>query len=618
MSNIRKDRVDQCKVVWYQWANEVRDDGSEYGQITPNLNLLGESRPYDISNHVIDVVFSKGLGQGAGSFTMTLSDSLDWKRFMKSGEWAVLMLTPDGDLPLPQEPPPTSGESKLGVPSVVQSPGAASDPNSFLVGNALKGNPIPSLPTGPSTDTFKKYRPRVRALLYIQRVAIKGTIIDAATGAKEITYTVTGKDFGVCMEETELWFNFFQMSSSDFGILVSSKYKQAGRNLQALMDLWFNVFLRPDSLFPNDPLQAEKALAALKQWLLPKTMLDNLGMEFEGNSFFGNIKGLREFHETLFENNIEDPLSGTEGFCWNKLKELSQPEFHEFFTETTEEGKPRIYFRPIPWSISQEKYPNISKNVLKYSDLAKDSTPTLDFVGTTIGGLGDLTNSTATGGLLPKDQFRQIHRINLGAVDILDYDIGPDIHAKYNQFLIDSSVNSALQNNAIVLFQKNQKVAKPFPFRNENSIKRHGFRPMNMNIKAYLTNTDNIQFGPFKTEPNVQFLLETNEVMKDYWGQAGFFESGSFALNGLQEVKLGKVFVTEDTADLPGISNMIFYIEAYTDHFSVGQNGVGIWNQSVLVSRGIELKDLETNSDFNQKEALYATSDFHVDPKGST
>jgi hypothetical protein len=83
---------------------------------------------------------------------------------------------------------------------------------------------------------------------------------------------------------------------------------------------------------------------------------------------------------------------------------------------------------------------------------------------------------------------------------------------------------------------------------------------------------------------------------------------------GKNDVKLGKVFVTDDT--FKGISNMVFYIEGYTDNFSVNADGTCTWTQSINVTRGIAREALDGKSPKDVQPIKTGTFHVNENPEG--
>jgi hypothetical protein len=598
-----QSRTDECKIIWYRWDYEIADNESAFKFKTPDISRLSEAQAFDISAHIIDFSFSKSLGEAAGSFSLTLSNSIDWARFVSPGEWMLAFLASDGSLPLAE----LSGKKKNSIKKNLKSSILG---NNFLKKQVLnkKSSDEPDLPN-PKID-LKTIASKLRGILLIQRVGIK--YVTGSNGEKELTYVISGKDFGVCMEETDLWFNFLNVEKSSFRIAVEATTSLQGiRDLHTYLDLCFSMFFRPQDFFSTQEFLPGGLVDSLKQWLLPRKLLSDLGISFSSDSFFGNIDNIKAFYPTLFQNLMVNPINGLEGTAWGRLKMLSQPEFHELFTELDDQGAPKVVFRPIPWAIDKTNYPTIGTFISNYKDLASGEQLTDQIQKATAllnSAANVLSNITSGKSLTSNVDFRKNHKIPLKNDEIYSFNIGPDFHNRYNHFLIAAGAESANQEALVSQLAGPNNEGIEFPFRNDQSIKRHGLRRRHFTIASYLSDKS-VQFsGIFSKDPQKEFLLEANEVIKDYWGRAQYFYSGSFEIAGKNDTKLGKVIVTD--ANVEGAPDMVFYLESYVDTFTVDANGTGVWSQSLAVTRGIESIDLANKSGFKDKEPLVDVSSF--------
>ncbi len=594
-------RTSQIKVIYYRWNYLVADDESSFGVKFPELDRLAEATAYDISPHVIDFTFSKDLGNAAGSFSLTLGNSLDWSKYMKAGEWMAVFLASDGSLPLPD-----GNNTKTGNKGSAQ---LIADKNSQTAGLVSNLHNKPNL-LNPSID-LSSIAEKLRSIVLVQRIAIKSSV--GSKGEPDINYVITGKDMGVCLEETDLWFNFLYQEQSKYEIAVKATTTlQSVRNLTSYMDLVFSLFFKPEEFFADSQNIPNSLNDTLRQWLLPKKMLQDLNIDFKGDSFFGHILGMREFHPTLFQNTMTNPIAGLEGTAWSKLKSLSQPEFHEFFFEM-DLGQPKVFFRPIPWATDKKGYQTIGKYVPSYLSLAEG-----DAENNAVQKAVSALNASSTGFAGPvvspninPSLFRTGHNVDITNTEIFNFDIGPDFHSRCNHFLIYANSESAHQDPLVSSLNSYEKLHGKFPFKNIDSIRRHGLRTRHFGIASFLTSdTDTPTFSgnPIKDNPQAAFLLEANNLIKDYWGKAEDFYSGSFSLTGRNDIALGKVLVTDESVD--GASNMIFYIESYTDSYVTDSNGVGIWTQTLGVTRGAEIEDLNSHSGFKTKRAMKKLGSF--------
>lgn len=416
---------------------------------------------------------------------------------------------------------------------------------------ASKGAGTPDqLITPPS---LKDQSAKLRCVGYIDRVSVKGSM--TPEGALDVTYEVAGRDFGVIYEETTIWHNMFQFDKEFIeavsgNLAFSSKggvFKTADELIKTIHDLFFAIKRFP-SLAKRGPDNEKYVTQVGLQWLLPKELVSELNAKVEFNEpFYGHIKGLLDtVQKTRASTPIENPMSQLGGNAWEKLRAWSVQPFHELFPELDDKGHPRLYFRPIPWKLNDRHYPLLKEYITAFEDLAKTSA------------------------------------VPVKAIDILDFDLGEDNHARYNHFMciVNSSLFKAEDN--ISDLQNPGPSGKKFPYAQTRSVARHGFRPMHVEVNSM------IQLGNGKdAKPDPKVLVQYNELLYDMWNNAIFFETGTLEMIGKNGVKLGKVVLFDE--DAPYNANKVFYIEGYTDSFVVEPNGARSWTQSLTLTRGTEL-----------------------------
>jgi len=572
----RSDRVDQCKCIWYQWSNDLKPAPNAIPSILlpAPTNLFSAARSYDISNHIESFSYSKDMDSAAGSFQLVLNNSYDWSRVMRPGQWITFFLSGKGDLPLPKE-----GAATPFAPFAI--PAALQTVFNLLFNSAPVLNDLPS---GPPASAILAMKPYLRCMGIIQRVGIRSNT--TPDGATEISYVVTGKDFGVVFEEMELWFNANNADGQTYAKILNAISENQQKNLTGMLDKWFDIFMNPsialeaatsriNSLFPQ-------------QWVLPDKMVEDLGLRMgaNGGGTFGDLLGVKEFNATVFEFPGPDPFGGLQGRCWDKLKALSEPTFHELFTEMSDLGNPKLIFRPIPWAMDKSKYPTIGSVILDYKTLASRAAQSpplpLGRMANAFPSLETLQNAVQNRPAIVNFDDRSYNAVPITAVEVESFDVGPDWHSRSNFYLVDavSSANAQTNSHAVM----STDIQQAWPIRDEADIKRHGFRPKNIQIQSYVQTNARL-FGNDDTATK-RFLIEMNYLLKDLWGNAEDFYSGSINLaGGRNDVKLGKTLVTDGS--FKGIPNMVFYIEGYADTFSVNGDGVSTWTQAVTVTRGM-------------------------------
>lgn len=621
-SDNRMDVTDQCKVIWYQWENQT-DTPAIFTGIGPQLppilppppaKDLAKARAYDISNHISDFSYSKNMGNAAGTFSFTLYNSVDWSRLLRPGNWITMYLSHDGDLPLPKEV------------AVNQNRTANLEEAARVAASSVLGvNSIaaPSqIPPAPEASVMRAILPKLRMVGIIQRVGIRSSV--NGEGTVDVTYQVTGKDFGLVYEDTSLWFNANDAQSTTFTNMLESITKNFERNLALLLDKYHSVFMQTRKFLGGGIGNLD---FFPEQWIVPLPLLEHLSLEVEDEPYFGNIKNLTSFSPTAFENNKANPMAGMQGQAWNKLKELSVPEFHELFTELSDDFKPVLIHRPIPWAMDKSDYPVIGENVMLFEELLVNDKkfigPELPTGELSLGSILSLKppiempSRNSIKAMTPPKPSRSTHSLSVTSVEVESYDIGPDFHNRYNLFLIqdDGSGGSNLNPSAIV--GRITPKGAPFPFRDEADIRRHGFKPMILAINTFLLSTASKFASVYPSGADKGFMIEANAVMRDYHARAEDFYSGSMSIIGKNDVRLGKALETEGT--LPGIGDMVFYIEGYTDNFSVNGDGTTAWSQTLQLTRGIAYETLINKGVGSKlKKPIEKLGSFHVNETAAT
>lgn len=510
-SNATKHLYSQCKVIVYPWKEVLND---------PDLDdaSLAEAGRIDISSQVQSVTFSKNMGEAAGSFSITLSNSPnygtnDWKDIIKRGYWLLIYMSNEGDLQLSQ----TVSQSR------------------------------------PKLSEAKK----IRCMGYVDRVGVDLTTEE--NRSLNVGFTVTGRDFGIIYEETNIWHNLFQYDKIMLDAIAQTKLNVTGNvRIHEAIDLIHDMFYYPLNIPGAKPNDNKSLLSIGLQWLLPKEMLIDAGFSLTGlakGTYWGALPGIKNFSPTGAGIAVDKPGDYLSGNSWEQLRRLSIPQFHELFCETTDDGKPQLTFRPIPWGIDQSNYPKNAQNIPLYNKLEPI--------------------------------------VWVPAIDLYDAHLGEDDNNRYNSFLVTVSTTMiAIEDNISLL------LGKGFPRNNSASIRRHGFRPMHITVDSIVKNEELGNGIADMTQ-----LVEFNEIIYDYWNPAVFGESGSIEKAGTNDVKIGKVLKFRN--DVPYVSTKRYYIEGYTDTFTAGENLVGSWTQEVSLTRGFEEADLAAKVGFSTRATQF-------------
>lgn len=511
LSNNTQDLAAQCKIVVYDWTTTTLT-------LDQGVNSdLTKTDSIDVSSQLISFNYNKSINSAAGNFTFTLSNSPnfgsdDWKDIIKRGDWCVIYLSQDGDLLM---------ASQVGTPN----------PNAAKLEEAKK----------------------IRCIGFIDRVSVRAEMTDR--GAFDVVYEVSGRDFGVVYEDTSIWHNVFKYERIMLDAVATSQLNITGAvTIDKAITLIHDLFFNPKSVPGAKVQDNESLLSTALQWLMPRTMLQDIGFKVDSTPFWGELSGIKNFSPTEANLAIERPTDYLSGNAWEMLKKLSVPQFHELFTELTDNGLPQLTFRPIPWAIDKSKYPTIGQKIQLYKD---------------------------------------VEAFTIDALDIDDFNMGEDNHSRYNSFLVTVSTSLINTEDNISLLQ-----GSDYPKNVQDSIKRYGFRPMHVTVDSIVKNAE-LTDG----KGNAKILVEFNELMYDYWNNAIYAESGEINCVGFNETKIGRCINFE--SNVPYIYGKRYYIEGYSDSYAVGSKGEGAWNQTIMATRGFEEDDLKTKSGFGDRDTVF-------------
>lgn len=393
---------------------------------------------------------------------------------------------------------------------------------------------------------------KIRCIGFIDRVSVRAEMNER--GAFDVVYEVTGRDFGVVYEDASIWHNVFKYERIMLDALATSQLNITGTiTLDKAVSLIHDLFYNPKSI-PGAKVNSDDSMVSIGlQWLMPRQLLQDIGLTADSTPFWGELN-IKNFSGTEANLSVERPTDYLSGNAWDVLKRISCPQLHELFCETNDSGLPKLTFRPIPFAIVKTKYPTVGQKVKYYKD---------------------------------------IDAITIPALSVIDFNFGEDNHARYNSFLVTLATSLINTEDNISLLD-----GSGFPKNIKDSIKRYGFRPMHVTVDSIVKNAER---GDGKGNPKM--LREFNELMYDYWNAAVFAESGDANLIGSNLVKIGKCLKFDEHT--PYVYGKRYYIEGYTDSFSVDEKGAKIWTQSVNLTRGFEEKDLLAGGGFGKRSTQF-------------
>lgn len=519
-----KTNVAECQVVVFKWTHEAT---------TPHNNFqLAETTPYDISNYIQEVSYSKQMSGPAGQFQITLPNDRDWKQYIEKGTWLVIYKSQDGGLSIPE------GSD---INSVSLTRRKLMDTTKTPM-KGLKGDKVNLL-------SLRGQRKKIRCIGYVDTVRARGSVGDER-GEFDVQYVVSGRDFGVVYEETEIWHNQVLFDATLLETINANINANAIKTVNGLLENLHKLFYSPDEL-TRQPLKNDSLTTIARQWLLPNQLFTALGiLPRKGVSYYGNIPNLLNFRDTIATYPVESPTKLLNGIAWDRLKSHSIEPFHELFPELSDDGLPELNFRVMPWRVTNKVtlFPRLFRTMDKFADEKN--------------GIVEIPN-----------------------LDIIDWDLGEDNHTRYNLFwsTLNSSMVSIQTSNALL---GDNDPSTGFPRVIQESVKRHGLRMLYSEVNA------NIVIG--KEEADSDLLKQFNELAREFWERSHEYESGTMTIIGNNDVRLGKCVHIEEGSQYN--SDKFFYIEGYEETFTVSEKGASEWTQSLFLTRGIESAVLKNAS----------------------
>ena len=541
--NKQLDLSAQCKVVVFNWNTKYP---------LPNFNddekQLSKSKGYDISEHLLDsCTFTKNIANPAGSFSFSLDNSRDWEEFIPNGTWCLIYMSQQNDLDV------------------------KSDNMKFYTKNG------------------KRFNKHLRGICYIERVSENVTVEES--GAIITSYIVTGADYGIVYDTTEIWADLFRADPLVSELLLKSIEFRNVSNLAFLLDFIHEIFLAPFQLVreaksrnPKFNIREKDLISSGTQWLMPEALLRTLGIKVSSDGpYYGTIPNLLNMQYTDCEIPIILPLDSINGKLWDRLKSYSIPEFHELFSELDDKGLPKLTFRPIPWGIASLGYEGLRA---RHAEEAKNRE----------------NKNLETSPLMYYEKIKQ-DNIVIDSIMHIGHNLGTNDQERFNNFFLTFTTTLNTLATAVGIYSgKESAASRVFPYNNRASIRRHGFRKMHVQAESFtspaklgqiaqqLKIDKNLNANQYAT--SVQVLIEYAELMVDYWNEASFFLSGTINIIGDPRIRVGKTIQFKQDAHSK-LRGRAFYVEGYSDSFQIAENGVKTWTQTIQVTRGIPIKDLK-------------------------
>lgn len=398
-----------------------------------------------------------------------------------------------------------------------------------------------------------------RCIGMIDRVA--RSVQTMSDGKKNNSYKIYGRDIGMIFSDMNLFINLYpsledtKISFRSIGeawknLLKGKAKKFIGSPDQVVTNLIKTFLANVSGEIPN----------TLQQFHVPSQVVNRVGNKESRNrvsnlinlfgqnsplprqsilsilSLDGIIKNLPG--QSYKENMIMNLFNGNQINFWELLKECQNPVLNEMFIEMDPKGRPTFYFRQIPL-IDDLNKKNISRSMMR----------TPNRVGN-----------------------NNMNTITLSNEYIINMDLGFDHHDRFNLFY---------------LFPKGSPTIPMKQYINETSIRRYGIKP---HIRAVdYSVLINFESKNKKEKVFWEQIKTWNDFLYRIYNNNPYYEKGTITLKGDPRIRVGSnlnISYPNKTNNKGKDIVYSYYIEEYTDTYTIDEQGRPHYITTAVVSRG--------------------------------
>jgi len=387
------------------------------------------------TDYITSVQFLKSKGQASGTFTITLKAVKNWRDVIKPGDWLLIYHS---------RFPFTMGDTK---------------------GLKVLGN--------------------------VDRVSRDKTT--KTDGTKEITYTITGRDFGKILEETRFYFNPFLESNKailDFKYIISKTgEKKIVGTPESFVRTYFDLFFNDGGVTNNE--EVEGTWDDMDQLRIPSEIMKVFGVSGKKLGDLIHIKV-----ERVDGYSWSTPTSREfDGSVWEILKSVSNPMMNELYTSLEYIEDKNGDRKLVPCIVLRE---------LPYSK-----------------GIYNKLNT---------------HRIDESVV--ISEDLGFSDHERYNflffnflsAFYDEKTFALALAEKELIDLGPGRKKGSLIPFIDSFSIQRYGLRKWTGQTKYCYTDGSDEPKSKTKEHTDITLGIEWQKKLIDWWSNLVRTESGTIVI----------------------------------------------------------------------------------------
>lgn len=571
--NTYKSYSSACTAIFYHYvnANPSPDESVEKVMETEEIILSSEKE----GNPLLGFSYTKTNNAAAGFFSFVLAPTQNWMQRIKPGDWVIVYLT-NGN----PSTPSNTGSSSSETPQarVIASSGGGGGEATYYWTDSqyqqflqetentgwsanilslaagfdakVKAGQIVSNPLQ-SQNNKSSSGWHIRCIGTIDSVTME-EVINPDTGVRDIKFTVTGQDFGKVLDKYLVYIN--QWISSGFGseALIKAILNKVNLNPGNFVLAILNAFLGKDTSLLEAVLPNQ---GQLFQWLIPSKLANrlngaaNLNSATDINSILlgGDVGTSSEWCRFLDVMDLTNINTNLPGWCnvllldvrnslWLLLKENVNSIINELFCEMTDNGKPSIWLRTIPFTFK------------------------------------DYSGGSINSALSPR--FLELPAVEIGGRDIMRINIGLNEQMRFTFMLLTSTqldFESKDPKTSIPI------IADAYPWVNKAGCKRYG-------LLAFENNTDYSLMQDGKWNP--MLLREWNDLLKHWYKDNAYYETVRVTMIGNNLTRIGKRLDIVDGPSLMGLpagSKRSYYIEDYTDTWTYP----GSWTQTISCTRGV-------------------------------
>lgn len=507
-------RTSFCRVRYFHYNYQNLKEAT-----TINPNALTDSQVFETTEDLIfeqeidSVTVSKSINSASSRFNITVFPSKNWRQIISPGDWVIIYFYPSIE------------------------------------------------------NLQRNEKNRLKNLVLLGNIDRVSRVIDKNedTDKTRLRYSISGRGFGKCFEQTEIWYDPHATNQ----VIEDNLLRTAGLEIlgspSTLVQKIYDIFLGGGSNVLSAVVdnkggasKNEVRTKPLKQWRIPSSLANFIGVTT--NTISSNEPIIYD----LIQNKIEKNLPGfktramlnidASQSVWDYMTQNANMQVNELFIEESRnafgEARPTIVLRPRP--VQTPFFDQQYGKEIKYREFLKGAYKSLQ--------------------ALAKESF-----VEISQAEIKYEDLGRDEHSRINMFYcgVRSNLDYTLSRAAT-----SGHPAISNPFINLNSIRRNGLKKYDQILEFCEIPEENS-----KQLPIIDLFRAFVVQLYDLHAYNHLYDAGTIECTGVLEAELGKVLKIKAQAG----SNLdkIYYIEGYEHKWRFPST----WTTTFTVTHG----QFETN-----------------------